>query len=113
MDLDKVVLAGNIYQAGYYQLPIKDVCPSNGIGTKLMIIVTTAPSHVAKREAVRFTWGQVALRPDIGLAFLIGTSVNQTENLLIKEENMMYGDIIQVNIFKLLQKILKFSFFIT
>lgn len=89
------VLTRSLYQTGHY-LPPKDVCPEQGEGMKLMILVTTAPGHAAQRDAVRSTWGHVAFRRDVGMAFMVGTSKNQSENLLIEQENFIYGDIIQV-----------------
>ncbi|XP_057376217.1 uncharacterized protein LOC130697316 [Daphnia carinata] len=88
------VLTRSLYQAGHY-LPPKDVCPEQGEGMKLMILVTTAPGHAAQREAVRSTWGHVAFRRDVGMAFMVGTSKNQSENMLVQQENFIYGDIIQ------------------
>lgn len=65
-----------------------------------MILITTAPGHVAQRFAVRSTWGgHAALRLDTGLAFMVGTSKDPNENLLIAQENLIYGDIIQVCLF--------------
>jgi hypothetical protein len=90
------VLTRSLYQAGHY-LPPKDVCPEQGEGMKLMILVTTAPGHAAQREAVRSTWGHVAFRRDVGMAFMVGTSKNHSENSLIEQENFIYGDIIQVS----------------
>ena len=94
------VLTSSLYQAGHY-LPPKDVCPEQGEGMKLMILVTTAPGHAAQREAVRSTWGHVAFRRDVGMAFMVGTSKNQSENLLIQQENFIYGDVIQVTFLSL------------
>lgn len=88
------VITRNLYQFGHI-LPPKDVCPERGEGMKLMILVTTAPSHVTQRFAVRSTWGHVALRRDTGLAFMVGMSKDPKENKLIAQENTIYGDIIQ------------------
>lgn len=84
-----------LYQPGHV-LPPKDVCPERGEGMKLMILITTAPSHVAQRDAVRSTWGHVAFRRDVGLAFMVGMPKDQRENELVALENLVYGDIIQV-----------------
>lgn len=84
-----------LYEPGHIQPP-KDVCPDRGEGLKLMILITTAPSHTAQREAVRSTWGHVAFRRDVGMAFMVGTSKDPRENELIAMENFIYGDIIQV-----------------
>lgn len=90
------VITKALYVKGH-SLPAKDVCPSKGDGLKLMILVTTAPSHAAQREAVRSTWGHVAFRRDVGMAFFVGTSADPHDNQIIAQENLVYGDIIQVS----------------
>jgi hypothetical protein len=90
------IITRNLYQSGHI-LPPKDVCPERGEGMKLMILITTAPSHVTQRFSVRSTWGHVALRRDTGLAFMVGMSKDPNENKLIAQENLIYGDIIQVS----------------
>ena len=89
------VVTRTLYVKGH-NLPAKDVCPNKGDGLKLMILITSAPSHSAQREAVRSTWGHVAFRRDVGMAFFVGTSKNEQENQIIAQENLVYGDIIQV-----------------
>lgn len=91
------VITRTLYVKGH-NLPAKDVCPNKGDGLKLMILITTAPSHSAQREAVRSTWGHVAFRRDVGMAFFVGTSKNQQDNQIIAQENLVYGDIIQVSL---------------
>jgi hypothetical protein len=63
---------------------------------KLMILVTSATSRVSRRKTVRSTWGSVAFRQDIGLAFMLGITKNNSINEQIERENLLYGDIIQV-----------------
>ena len=77
-------------------MPPKDICPNQGAGMKLLILVTTAPSHGKQREAVRGTWGHVAFRRDVGFAFMVGTSTNPQDNQAVEAENLIYGDVIQV-----------------
>ena len=85
-----------LYEPGHV-LPPKDVCPEQGEGMKLMILITTAPGHMAQRDAVRSTWGHVAFRRDVGMAFMVGMSNDQRANELVALENLVYGDIIQVS----------------
>ncbi len=77
-------------------MPFNDVCPRQGEGMKLMILVTSAAGHASQRNTVRSTWGSVAFRRDIGLAFMLGISKNSSINEQIERENLLYGDIIQV-----------------
>jgi hypothetical protein len=77
-------------------MPFNDVCPQQGEGMKLMILVTSATSRVSRRKTVRSTWGSVASRQDIGLAFMLGITKNNSINEQIERENLLYGDIIQV-----------------
>jgi len=85
-----------LYGAGHVQ-PLNDVCPNQGLGMKLLILVTTAPAHAKQREAVRGTWGHVVLRRDVALAFVVGISSNPSDNQAVQAENQLYGDIIQVS----------------
>lgn len=89
------VVTRSLYQPGH-RMPPKNICPNQGYGMKLLILVTTAPGHAKQREAVRGTWGHVAFRRDVGFAFMVGRSKNAQENRLVDEENLIYGDIIQV-----------------
>jgi len=77
-------------------MPFNDVCPKQGEGMKLMILVTSSASHISQRKTVRSTWGSVAFRRDIGLAFMLGISKHSSINEQIERENLLYGDIIQV-----------------
>lgn len=85
-----------LYRAGH-KMPPKDICPNGGAGMKLLILVTTAPSHGKQREAVRGTWGHVAFRRDVGFAFMVGISANAKDNQAVEAENQIYGDVIQGN----------------
>ena len=88
-----LLTVGSLYDDGHNP-PLKDICPKQGEGMKLMIAVTSAPGHLGLRKAIRSTWGNVADRLDVGLAFIVGISVNDSMNRLTEEENLMYGDII-------------------
>ena len=89
------VVTRNLYVPGH-RITGKNICPDMGQGIKLLILVTTAPAHKKAREAVRGTWGHVALRQDVAFAFFVGVSKNNDENQGVEQENKLYGDMIQV-----------------
>ena len=89
------VVTRNLYVPGH-RITGKNICPDMGQGIKLLILVTTAPAHKKAREAVRGTWGHVALRQDVAFAFFVGVSKNNEENQGVEQENKLYGDMIQV-----------------
>ncbi|XP_013194764.2 beta-1,3-galactosyltransferase 5-like [Amyelois transitella] len=86
------VLTGDVYVAGH-ERPHPELCPSLGAKLRLLILVTSAPSHSAAREAVRMTWGHFNIRSDIAFAFVIGIPPD-TVRPAIEAEDMLYGDII-------------------
>ncbi len=116
-DENPLVTVGELYEEGHNP-PLKNVCPNQGDGMKLMILVTSAPGHFGLRKAVRYTWGNIADRLDTGMAFIVGLSTNDSMNKLVEEENSMYGDIIQVYLYFnefnsfYYQRILSFFFFL-
>ena len=91
-----VVVTRSLYVAGHRLGGGRNVCPNYGRGLRMLILVTTAPGHLEQREAVRGTWGKIALRRDIGFAFFVGMATSPKENQLVELENQIYGDIIQV-----------------
>lgn len=93
-DLTKGVTAEKIYQAGHMHHD-SEICPNMGKHLKLLIAITSAPSHESARLAVRETWGHFAIRKDIVIAFMLGSTSNQTVNDRIEQEQVIYGDIIR------------------
>ncbi|XP_049875546.1 beta-1,3-galactosyltransferase 4-like [Pectinophora gossypiella] len=94
-----VLLYGNIrrelYMAGH-RIVHSELCPRLGAGLTLLVLVTSAPEHTAKRAAVRKTWGSLARRRDIVLAFVIGQPPQKYQKRLARED-VLYGDVIQGN----------------
>lgn len=84
-----------LYVAGH-RLNGHDVCPDDGAGVRLLVLVTTAPSHAQARRDVRGTWGHMALRRDVAFAFFVGVAADEADNRAVAQENELYGDIIQV-----------------
>ncbi|KAJ8983528.1 hypothetical protein NQ317_012019 [Molorchus minor] len=93
-DLTRGVAAELIYEAGHVDVN-SQICPDLGKNIKLLITVTSAPSHESARLAVRETWGHFAIRKDIAIAFMLGATSNQTLNDKIDKEQSLYGDIIR------------------
>lgn len=60
-------------------------------------MVRSAPRNLNQRIAIRETWGQYASRSDISMAFLIGTTNNQSVEESLKVESVMYGDLIRAH----------------
>ncbi|KAJ8950405.1 hypothetical protein NQ314_007945 [Rhamnusium bicolor] len=93
-DLTRGVAAEIIYEAGHVDVN-SQICPDLGKNIKLLIAVTSAPSHESARLAVRETWGHFAIRKDIAIAFMLGATSNKTLNDKIDKEQELYGDIIR------------------
>lgn len=94
LDLTQGVPAQFIYEAGHIDVSA-DVCPDLGKNVKLLIAITSAPSHDSAREAIRKTWGSFARRKDVAIAFMLGSISNETINKKLEEEQNLYGDIIR------------------
>ncbi|XP_018573139.1 beta-1,3-galactosyltransferase 5 isoform X2 [Anoplophora glabripennis] len=93
-DLTRGIAAEIIYEAGHVDVN-SQICPDLGKNIKLLIAITSAPSHEGARLAVRETWGHFAIRKDIAIAFMLGATSNQTLNSRIDKEQELYGDIIR------------------
>ncbi|XP_014289223.1 beta-1,3-galactosyltransferase 5 isoform X2 [Halyomorpha halys] len=85
-----------IYESGY-DIPNADLCPELGKRLKVVVGIMSAPSHKDARMAIRQTWGHYALRQDVSLAFIVGTSKEVQLNSITSEESTIYGDIIRGN----------------
>ncbi|CAG9568486.1 unnamed protein product [Danaus chrysippus] len=87
-----VVLVRDVYEAGH-ERPHPELCPSLGAKLRLLILVTSAPSHSSARDAVRLTWGHYAARKDIALAFVLGAPPASLR-AAVEAEDALYGDLI-------------------
>ncbi len=61
----------------------------------LLALVVSSPGYFERRLAIRGTWSNRNLYPQIRSVFLIGDSQNKTTNEKIKKENEIFGDIVQ------------------
>lgn len=93
---------------GVYSIEINDqnprlqspsACPQNGSSVYLFIAVPSAVANFKERESVRKTWGKLALVDfSIRLAFFVGNSDDTEVNYMLGKENLVYNDIIKVDV---------------
>lgn len=83
----------DMYEAGHLDANAR-ICPDFGRNIKLLIVITSAPSHENARFAVRKTWGHFAIRNDIAFAFILGTTLNESYAEEIEMEQRIFGDLI-------------------
>ena len=60
----------------------------------LLAFVLVSPKRFENRQAIRLTWANKSLFPNLRTIFLVGNSTEEV-NQRLKEENDIYGDIIQ------------------
>lgn len=63
----------------------------------LLIMVFSAPAHFKARLTIRQTWGSIAERRDISLAFILGNVADNKTQQQIVAEDLMFEDIIQAD----------------
>uniref|UniRef100_A0A8C5WGN5 Hexosyltransferase n=1 Tax=Leptobrachium leishanense TaxID=445787 RepID=A0A8C5WGN5_9ANUR len=63
----------------------------------LLILVTSSPSHLDRRDAIRQTWGSrsTSALSDSLTVFLLAVPESQDEKAVLAQESMLHGDIIQ------------------
>ncbi|XP_023950664.2 beta-1,3-galactosyltransferase 5 [Bicyclus anynana] len=88
----RVVLTRDMYVAGH-ERPHPELCPALGAHLRLLILVTSAPSHSTARDAVRLTWGHYAARRDVAMAFVLG-SPPESMRAALEAEDSLYGDLV-------------------
>uniref|UniRef100_A0A1B0GIK7 Hexosyltransferase n=1 Tax=Lutzomyia longipalpis TaxID=7200 RepID=A0A1B0GIK7_LUTLO len=90
------VLAGDLYPSGFSD-PNAMLCPEMGTILKALILITSAPNHGEKRQSIRRTWGEIAQRSDVALAFVIGATYNGSLDYELEQESSIHGDLIRGN----------------
>lgn len=90
-----IVFLSDIYVPGYARAH-PELCPDEGAHLRLLILVTSAPSHASARDAVRLTWGHFRARSDVAIAFVLGQAPAALEAALVAED-ALYGDLIVGN----------------
>ncbi|XP_037709465.1 beta-1,3-galactosyltransferase 5 isoform X3 [Drosophila subpulchrella] len=93
----RMPLVRTIYEPGHLDNEIdkERICPRGGLYTKLLVLITSAVHHEAARMSIRQTWMHYGSRRDVGMAFILGRTTNQTLNKVIEQEDFMYRDLIR------------------
>jgi hypothetical protein len=66
-----------------------------GESLRLLILITSAPTHRDQRLAIRQTWGHYSIRRDVTIGFILGNSGSSNIEDQLQAENYMYGDLVQ------------------
>lgn len=90
----KGIRTGTIYESGHLDVN-PQLCPDEGDSIKLIILITSAPTHYEARLSIRQTWGHYGVRRDVAIAFILGRTTNQDVEDSLTSENYMYGDLIR------------------
>ncbi|KAI1286902.1 Beta-1,3-galactosyltransferase 2 [Halotydeus destructor] len=69
--------------------------PDKGSAMDLMVVVTSAVTHFQARQAIRDTWGALAVTNGSRLLFLLGSTVNETVQHHAAREEFQYKDVLQ------------------
>ncbi|XP_055922204.1 beta-1,3-galactosyltransferase 2 isoform X1 [Eupeodes corollae] len=94
IDPTQGIPTADIYESGHLDVN-PHICPDEGDGIKLLIIITSAHSHQDARLSIRQTWGHYGTRRDVAIAFILGYTNNQTLENALNQENYIYGDLIR------------------
>lgn len=87
------ILTRYIYESGF-DIANVELCPDLGKNLKLLVAITSAPSHKDARMAIRQTWGHYGQRSDVKIAFLLGSTNDSQLAKDLTDENKLYGDLI-------------------
>ncbi|KAI1286760.1 Beta-1,3-galactosyltransferase 2 [Halotydeus destructor] len=71
--------------------------PEEGATMDLMVVVTSAVTHFQAREAIRKTWGALAVALGSRVLFLVASSVDETVQHQVDKEEFQYNDILQAS----------------
>lgn len=93
-DLSRGYQTRDLYESGFSETSSR-LCPDAGNELRLMIVITSAPTHHRSRLAIRHTWGHYGSRRDVSIGFLIGATTNQAVEDQLSAENRMYDDLIR------------------
>jgi hypothetical protein len=81
------------YESGF-DIANVELCPDLGRNLKVLVAITSAPSHKDARMAIRQTWGHYGQRSDVKIAFLLGLTNDPELAKDMTDENKLYGDLI-------------------
>jgi beta-1,3-galactosyltransferase 1 len=90
----------NPHDFEYIINPGNKVCSDNkGENIFLIAFVPTSPSNYKNRLALRETWANMLIFPDLRVLFMLGNRDNKKISKLIQYESETYGDIVQENFY--------------
>lgn len=90
----KVLRTIDIYEPGFSE-PASHICQNSGDPIRLLILVTSAPTHYDQRLAIRQSWGHFGSRRDVAIGFILGQSDNASLEDALSAESYMYNDLIR------------------
>lgn len=90
--------------------PNKSLCYSSDQNLVLVAFVVIAPDRFEKRMKIRNTWANHNSFSNMKVFFSLGRSRNSTVNKMIRDEALLYNDILQVDFvdsyYKIINKVL-------
>lgn len=90
----KVVRTNEIYEPGFTESSA-DLCKNSGEQLRLLILITSAPTHHEQRLAIRQSWGHYGQRRDVAIGFILGQTENQAHEDALAAEQYMYNDLVR------------------
>lgn len=94
LDPAQGIRTSELYESGHSE-PNAELCPAMGENVRLLVLVTSAPTHYDARMAIRHTWGHYGMRRDTVVAFFLGATGDQGTEEQLMGENTLFGDLIQ------------------
>lgn len=94
LDASNGIKTSQFYEMGHVDSNT-EICPEMGGPLRLLILITTAPSHQEARLAIRQTWGHYGIRRDVAIAFMLGKTQDPVKEEQLDQENYIYGDLIR------------------
>ncbi|KAG8299008.1 hypothetical protein J6590_002977 [Homalodisca vitripennis] len=85
----------SLYKSGFL-MNGSHICSDLGKGKRMLMAVISATGHFRARLAVRMTWGQLARRSNLVIAFFVGRDPDPEVMEMIHRENTVYKDVVQV-----------------
>ncbi|XP_037965094.1 N-acetyllactosaminide beta-1,3-N-acetylglucosaminyltransferase 4-like [Plutella xylostella] len=73
------------------------LCPREGTGLRLLVLVASPPPNIPHRAAIRYTWGHFLRRRDVAFGFVLGATNDSKVTALLHRENGDWGDLIVTN----------------
>jgi hypothetical protein len=96
----------NLHNYTYLTNAGSNICQPDGDNIIFVAMIQVTVTSFKRRLIIRSSWANRSLFPKLRYVFMLGKSQNETINQKIKNENDIYGDIVQ-EVLKLI--FLKFS----